>query len=158
MMMATKTKKAGARTAPRLQFAALPWRHDHGGDIEILLATSRDTKRWVIPKGWPMKGRKPHIAAKIEAMQEAGLSGRIDKNALGSYDYEKRLKDDVSVSCRVDVFALRVEEQKKRWPEKNQRATRWFPYALAAALVDEPQLQGLIRAFGDARKLNRADA
>lgn len=157
-MMAPKSKKAGARATLRLQFAALPWRDDSGGDIEILLATSRDTKRWVIPKGWPMKGRKPHIAAKIEAMQEAGLSGKIDKTALGFYDYEKRLKDNASVSCRVEVFALQVEEQKKRWPEKNQRATRWFPYTLAAGLVDEPQLQALIRAFGDARKLSRADA
>jgi 8-oxo-dGTP pyrophosphatase MutT (NUDIX family) len=158
MMMAAKTKKPRAGATPRLQFAALPWRVGEGGVIEILLATSRDTKRWVIPKGWPMKGRKPHIAAKIEAMQEAGLSGRIDKNASGFYDYEKRLRDDVSVSCRVEVFALRVEKQKKRWPEKNQRATRWFPYALAAGLVDEPQLQALIRAFGDARKVNREDA
>lgn len=157
-MMAAKTKKAGALATPRLQFAALPWRSGASGEIEILLATSRDTKRWVIPKGWPMKGRKPHIAAKIEAMQEAGLTGKIEKDPLGFYDYEKRLQNDASVSCRVAVFALRVEGQKKRWPEKNQRATRWFPCALAAHLVDEPQLQEIIRAFGDARKLSRADA
>jgi len=156
-MMAPGSKKAGASAKPRLQFAALPWRSVDAGEIEILLATSRDTNRWVIPKGWPMKGRKPHIAAKIEAMQEAGLTGKIDKNPLGFYDYEKRLKDDASVSCRVEVFALRVDEQKKRWPEKNQRATRWFPYALAAQQVDEPQLQEIIRAFGDARKIRRAD-
>lgn len=157
-MMAAKTKKASAPLKPRLQFAALPWRSGAGGEIEILLATSRDTKRWVIPKGWPMKGRKPHIAAKIEAMQEAGLTGKIEKVCLGFYDYEKRLQKDASVYCRVEVFALQVEGQKKRWPEKNERATRWFPCALAAQQVDEPQLQEIIRAFGDARKLSRIDA
>ncbi|WP_424362368.1 NUDIX hydrolase [Methylocystis parvus] len=136
--------------APRLQYAALPWRVDEGNGVEILLATSRDTKRWVIPKGWPMKGRKPHIVAAIEAMQEAGLHGKIEKTKLGDFEYEKRLKGGSSVDCRVEVFSLRVERQRKKWPEKGQRVTYWFPYKVAAQQVDEPLLREIILAFGKA--------
>jgi 8-oxo-dGTP pyrophosphatase MutT (NUDIX family) len=145
-----KPKKKGA-AAPRAQYGALPWRMCDDG-VEILLVTSRDTRRWVIPKGWPMKGRKPHIAAAIEARQEAGLRGKIEKIPLGAYEYEKRLKNSVSVTCRVEVFPLLALKQRKSWPEKNQRAAHWFPAAIAAEQVDEPELRAIIRAFGDSRK------
>ncbi len=134
--------------APRMQYGALPWRIDATKGVEILLATSRDTRRWVIPKGWPMKGRKPHIAAAIEAQQEAGLHGKIEKTKLGAYHYPKRLASGSAVECLVEVFPLRVELQRKKWPEKSQRATYWFPYALAAEQVDEPELREIILAFG----------
>lgn len=147
-----RKKRPAAAAAPRAQCAALPWRLDEDMRVEVLLATSRDTKRWVIPKGWPMKGRKPHIVAAIEATQEAGLHGKIEKAKLGDYDYEKRLKGGSAVDCRVEVFALRVERQRKKWPEKGQRVTYWFPYATAAEQVDEPQLRDLIRTFGAAQE------
>ncbi len=141
-------KKRVATTAPRLQYAALPWRIDPVKGVEILLATSRDTRRWIIPKGWPMKGRKPHIVAAIEAHQEAGLHGKIEKAKLGEYQYEKRLEGGAAVDCLVEVFPLKVERQRKKWPEKGQRATHWFPYTIAAEQVDEPQLRAMILAFG----------
>jgi 8-oxo-dGTP pyrophosphatase MutT (NUDIX family) len=143
-------KKSPAQRAPRTQYAALPWQVTEGGDVVILLATSRDTRRWVIPKGWPMKGRKPHIVAAIEAMQEAGLLGRIEKTKLGEFNYQKRLKGDATVHCLVEVFPLRVERQRKNWLEKGQRAIHWFPYETAAEQVDEPELRDIILAFGAA--------
>lgn len=143
-------KKGIPRNAPRLQFGALPWRVSEEGGVEILLVTSRDTRRWVIPKGWPMKGRKPHIVAAIEAQEEAGLHGKVEKAKLGVFEYEKRMKGGASVDCIVEVFSLRVERQRKKWPEKGQRATYWFPYAIAAQQVDEPGLREIILAFGKA--------
>jgi 8-oxo-dGTP pyrophosphatase MutT (NUDIX family) len=143
-------KKDGPRPAPRQQFAALPWRVTEESKVEILLATSRDTKRWVVPKGWPMKGRKPHIVAAIEAQQEAGLHGKVEKTKLGDFEYEKRMKGGGAVDCVVEVYSLRVERQRKKWPEKGQRVTFWFPYKVAAQQVDEPGLSELIRAFGKA--------
>jgi 8-oxo-dGTP pyrophosphatase MutT (NUDIX family) len=143
-------KKIGSAAAPRAQFAALPWRVAETGGVEVLLATSRDTRRWVIPKGWPMKGRKPHIVAAIEAAQEAGLHGRVEKTKIGEFHYEKRLKGDATVLCLVEVFPLRVTGQRKKFPEKGQRAIHWFPYAVAAEQVDEPELRDLILAFGAA--------
>lgn len=150
-----KKKREGVVSEPRTQYAALPWRIA-SGRVEVMLVTSRDTRRWVIPKGWPMKGRKPHIVAAIEAVQEAGLLGKMDKMKLGDFGYEKRLKSGATVDCRVEVFSLRVQRQRKKWPEKSQRATRWFEYAVAADLVEEPELRDLIRAFCGAPSTQKA--
>jgi 8-oxo-dGTP pyrophosphatase MutT (NUDIX family) len=129
----------------RLQYAALPYRaHD---DLEVLLITSRETGRWVLPKGWPMKGRKPHACAAREALEEAGVKGRIGKNAIGAYRYVKRLAEDAAIPCSVQVYPLRVERQLKCWPEQGQRSLAWFSAADAASLVDEDELATLIEAF-----------
>ncbi len=145
-------KKSDRPSTPRLQYAALPWRVSEEEGLEILLATSCDTKRWVIPKGWPMKGRKPHIVAAIEAQQEAGLHGKIEKSKIGEFDYEKRMKGGGLVDCHVEVYALEVERQRKKWPEKGQRVTFWFPYSVAAEQVDEPGLREIILKFGKSAK------
>jgi 8-oxo-dGTP pyrophosphatase MutT (NUDIX family) len=141
-------KRNGDGAEPRNQYAALAWRL--GEEVEILLITSRDTRRWVIPKGWPMKGRKPHATAATEALQEAGLLGKIEKKKLGSYYYRKRLKNGAMLLCRVDVFPLRVIRQRKNWPEKNQRMTQWFPCLAAVEQVAEEELKELIVAFSKA--------
>jgi 8-oxo-dGTP pyrophosphatase MutT (NUDIX family) len=143
-------KKKAPSGSPRLQFAALPWRASAEKGVEILLVTSRDTKRWIIPKGWPMKGRKPHIVAAIEAQQEAGLNGKVEKERLGVFSYRKRLEGGGAVDCLVEVFPLRVARQRKKWPEKGQRITYWFPFAAAAEQVDEPELREIMLAFGRA--------
>jgi 8-oxo-dGTP pyrophosphatase MutT (NUDIX family) len=141
-------KKKAPSGPPRQQFAALPWRASAETGVEILLVTSRDTKRWIIPKGWPMKGRKPHIVAAIEAQQEAGLNGKVEKEKLGAFSYRKRLESGGAVDCVVDVYPLRVARQRKKWPEKGQRVTYWFPFADAAQQVDEIELREIILAFG----------
>ena len=140
--------KAPHRSAePRLQYAALPFRLTPRR--EVMLVSSRETKRWVIPKGWPMKGRKPHSAAAQEALEEAGLVGKIEKIALGSYHYIKLMRNGAGILCRVDVFPLEVQRQLKNWRERDERITRWFPVEDAAEAVREPELARLIHAFID---------
>ena len=126
------------------QFAALPWRHT-GTRIEVLLISSRETKRWVIPKGWPIAGLSPHESAAREAFEEAGVGGQIAREPLGSYDYDKRLKDGRLLPCHVEVFPLEVMVQHTSWPEQAERAARWMSQDEAAAAVAEPQLAKLIR-------------
>ena len=135
-----KTPKSGRR-----QFAALPIRLDDAGSAEVMLITSRETRRWVIPKGWPMKGRTPGQAAMVEAFEEAGLEGDIaGKAKLGSYVYLKRQPDGESAEIKVDVFGMLVRRQLETWPEQAERDTRWFTAADAAMLVAEPRLAKLI--------------
>ena len=124
------------------QVAALPFRVVDGA-IEVLLVTSRETKRWLIPKGWPMKGRKPHKAAAREAEEEAGVKGRIEGKPLGHYTYWKRRIVHFDL-CRVDVYPLEVVKQLKSWKEKGQRESRWFNVDEAADAVLEPSLAWLI--------------
>ena len=142
--MTLTTKQASL--APGVQFAALPYRQDE--DLRILLVTSRDTGRWVIPKGWPMKGRKPHAAAAQEAFEEAGVEGRVAKQSIGFYRYQKRLADGATRPCVVHVFPLEVARQHKHWREQGQRTVAWFTLEEAAHAVHEAELQDLIHVFG----------
>jgi len=129
------------------QYAVLAWRRSGSGPVEILLITSRETRRWVIPKGWPIKGLKPHQAAAHEAWEEAGVEGRAGARKIGSFDYEKRLSGGQLQPVRVEVYPLQVLQEQDDWPEAHQRERRWVSAAEAASLVDEPGLAQLLSAF-----------
>jgi 8-oxo-dGTP pyrophosphatase MutT (NUDIX family) len=142
-----------SKTDGHTQFAALPWRVGVNGRPEVLLLTSRETRRWVIPKGWPIKGLKPREVAAREAYEEAGLKGTISgKHPVGAYHYQKQLPD-AALLCEVRVFLLWVSEQLDDWPEKGQREARWMDVTEAADLVDEGGLAELVRtAFVPVRR------
>ena len=129
----------------RLQYAAVPYRQRDDGTIEVMLVTSRETRRWIIPKGWPIGGAKPHASAAREALEEAGVVGRTDEDAIGTYRYTKRLKDGAEARCKVVVFPLEVKAQRKRWREKGERKARWFDLTKAVKAVQEPGLRRLLR-------------
>ena len=132
---------------PRAQFATLPWRRNAAGGVEMLVITSRETHRWVIPKGWPIKGLKSGPSAAREAFEEAGVTGELSKKPLGVYHYEKRLRSGRVQAVRVAVYALKVTREAEEWPEKGQREKAWIPVAEASARVDEPELKGLLARF-----------
>lgn len=141
-----KPKRKKPKPKPRRQYGALPYRA--GEALEILLITSRETGRWVIPKGWPMIGKSPRGAATREALEEAGAVGKAGRSKLGSYDYIKILATGERVRCRVTVFPMAVISQKAQWPEQDQRQVRWFPWDEAVDAVQEPGLKAIIQAFG----------
>jgi 8-oxo-dGTP pyrophosphatase MutT (NUDIX family) len=132
--------------APRLQVAALCWRRSRKG-LRILLVTSRDTGRWVIPKGWPMKNRSDAEAAAREAYEEAGLRGLVSERSLGLYTYQKVLGPKRQIPVAVRVFPLEVREMLRQYPETGQRRIKWFGPERAASRVAEPELKALIRDF-----------
>jgi 8-oxo-dGTP pyrophosphatase MutT (NUDIX family) len=129
-----------------LQYAALPFRREED-ELFVLLVTSRDTKRWVIPKGWPEKGLRPFQVAEAEAFEEAGLKGAIAKTPIAAFEYVKLIELKQTLDCLVDVFPLRVTEILDTWPEQAQRRRRWMRPAEAAAAVDEKGLKRLLLAF-----------
>ena len=146
-----------SRTEREPQVAALPMRRDDRGRLRVMLVTSRETGRWVVPKGWPMDGLKPWRAAAIEALEEAGAEGAVERGPLGTYDYDKRLSDGSLLPCRVTLYPLHVEELRDRWKERAERKRRWFDPAEAATLVDEPQLSTILEGLAGKRgKAKRA--
>ena len=132
---------ASEGTTPAKQIAALCWRLQKGA-LQVLLISSRDTGRWVSPKGWPLDGLDPSAAASREAWEEAGVEGPVADVELGAFGYEKQLKT-ASVACSVTVFALQVQRLAVRFPEHKQRLRRWVAPDEAAKLVIEPGLQAL---------------
>ena len=158
-LMATRAAPTSALAGERVQYAALPVRFDANGVVEVLLLTSRETKRWIIPKGWPMKGRKPWEAAAQEALEEAGIVGRPGKIPIGSYLYFKRQAAHFDL-CRVEVYRLEFASQRDTWREKGQREARWFGLEEAADRVEEPGLVSILQRLDkdrlDARKSKKA--
>jgi 8-oxo-dGTP pyrophosphatase MutT (NUDIX family) len=134
-------RKSAAR---RIQYAALPFRRSPDSGVEVMFVTSRDTGRWVIPKGWPIGRKAPHASAAREALEEAGVVGRVGRDSIGTYTYEKRLGNGAVVICDVQVFALEVKRQRKDWPEREEREFRWFSPAEAASSVREAALSDII--------------
>ncbi|PWJ21219.1 NUDIX hydrolase [Jannaschia seohaensis] len=130
----------------RQQIAAMPLRWK-GESVQVLMVTTRDTKRWIVPKGWTMKDVKPWAAAATEAMEEAGVSGHVAKEVFGTFTYDKRLDNGDTVPCRVRVYPMIVEDEHKRWKEKSERKRAWFDVRKAAKLVDEPELADLLRSL-----------
>ena len=140
--MRNSSKTVAAR---RLQYGALPYRVSSGSRAEFMLVTSRQTRRWVIPKGWPKKGKSPHRLAAREAFEEAGVTGAIGRRSVGSFSYEKRLKNGGLIECEVRVFPLQVKRQSKQWPEMQERRIKWLSASKAAEKVKEPMLGKIIR-------------
>lgn len=133
---------------PRTQYGAICWRKADGG-LDVLLITSRETGRWVIPKGWPVKGLTAAGSAEREAWEEAGAEGKVSKNCLGLFSYQKVLEQNHSIPCVVAIYGLQVEKLSRRYPEQSQRQRKWFTAVEAASLVAEPELRALLLALVD---------
>ncbi|NKN38611.1 NUDIX hydrolase [Agrobacterium sp. a22-2] len=136
------------RRPPRQQYAALCYRQRKKQEqVEVLLITSRDTGRWVIPKGWPMEGKKSHAVAEREAFEEAGVKGKVARDPIGHYSYAKGMEGGLKISCKVQVYPLEVKDMLKDFPEKGTRRAEWVSCEEAAARVQEPELKVLFHRF-----------
>lgn len=130
----------------RTQFGALCWRR-HRGELQVLLVTSKRTKRWILPKGWPVDGATPVEAAETEAWEEAGVRGKAKPVCVGIYSYSKMLADEPHLPCVVAIFPIKVKTIARDWPEKSERKRRWCSLNKASSLVQEPELAAMIKKF-----------
>jgi 8-oxo-dGTP pyrophosphatase MutT (NUDIX family) len=128
------------------QFAALPFHLDPDGDVIVYLVTSRGSGRWIIPKGNPIRGLAPHKVAAREALEEAGLLGRIERTCIGTFTLDRR-RDRAGIVCRIDVYALEVERQLRQWAEASQRSVRRCNLTTALSLLTLPDLSDMIERF-----------
>lgn len=129
------------------QFGVIAWKQSEHGHRHVLLITSRDTKRWVIPRGNPIAGLSPSQAATQEAWEEAGIKGETREEPIGVFQYDKRRLNGALVPAEVQAFEMRVTEEAPSWPEAHERERRWFVPGEAAAAVHEPGLKTLLLRF-----------
>jgi 8-oxo-dGTP pyrophosphatase MutT (NUDIX family) len=127
----------------RPQVGALPVRFDEDGTLKVLLITGRRSRKWIIPKGNPMKRLPPHHAAAREAFEEAGAIGAIEGRSRGHYRHRKR-KARRQLHCRVAVYVMAVEKRLERFPEQDERAVRWFTVDDARSVIRNRRLRELI--------------
>jgi len=134
------------KNKPIRQVAAIPVRTAEGGGVEVLLITSNTTRRFIVPKGWPMKGKNARAAALEEAREEAGVVGDASRKPIGAYAYWKRLTDQF-VKVDVKVYLLVVTEVLAGWEESRERRRAWLSPAEASLLIDEPELASLVASL-----------
>ena len=116
------------------------------GKVRVLLMTSRDTGRWIIPKGNVHGRSTPSKTAEKEAYEEAGVRGTITSSIpLGIYSYFKKLESGEVRAATVEVYLLRIKERLKKWPEKGERKLSWVTTKKAVGLVEEPGVVPLLR-------------
>ncbi len=135
------------RRPKELQVAALCYRRRKSGK-EVLLITSRDTGRWILPKGWPIDGLDAPGSALQEAWEEAGVKdGRVANDPIGSFEYQKRFDSGASATCNTHVFPVEVGHLARNFPERDERRRKWVSPVKAAEMVQEPQLREMLRTF-----------
>ncbi|MGI9369703.1 MAG: NUDIX hydrolase [Ruegeria sp.] len=128
------------------QVGALCYRYEKGKP-QVLLVTTRETGRWIIPKGWLIDGLFPHQAAEQEAWEEAGVTGDCDCAILGRYSYLKERTGKGVILCQVDVFPVHVHNIASDFPERAERKRKWISLKKAALRVTEPDLAEILRGF-----------
>ncbi|TPE53669.1 NUDIX hydrolase [Amaricoccus solimangrovi] len=136
---------------PSLQVGAICFRRA-GKGVRIMLITSRDTGRWVIPKGWPTRKHSEAWAAAREAYEEAGILGTVSEKSIGFYTYRKGVKGGLSMPCVVRVYPLEARERLRHYPETGQRRVKWFKRGKAARKVRDPELARILREFDPDRR------
>lgn len=146
-MNSKKVIRKAKKGRPIRQVAAVPFRIASNGEMQVMLITSRTTRRFIVPKGWPMKGKSGRKAAAIEAEQEAGVVGKVLKEPVGTYSYWKRLERHF-VPVDVTVYLLEVEQELSQWRERKSRQRAWLSVEDAATLIDEPELATLLKTLG----------
>ncbi len=130
------------------QIAALPYVIVKD-ELLVCLITSRETKRLVIPKGWPKIGVSSHQMARNEAEEEAGLVGKVSKEPIGTYNYRKKLHTFANITCEVEIYPLHVSLQLLDFPENNQRSVHWFNPTEASNKVEEKEFAEILLDIED---------
>lgn len=123
------------------QSGAIPYRHVEN-EIAFLLITSRRSGRWIFPKGRVKDGLTPRTNAAGEALEEAGVEGRVGAEPLGTYRTVKTAIRRYVIE--VEHYPLEVEVQHADWPEKGQRYRHWALLPEAKRLVADKSLAELL--------------
>jgi 8-oxo-dGTP pyrophosphatase MutT (NUDIX family) len=133
----------------RHQVAGLVYRV-RKGKLEVLLITSRETSRWILPKGNIKRNSTPADSAMAEVFEEAGVKVTIDGSTpFGFFTYSKRLPSDESQSVSVEVYLCRAKKLTEDFPEKGQRSIRWHGIKKALSVIQEPGVVPLLARLAE---------
>lgn len=111
------------------QSAVIPYR-EQGSRLLILLITSRNSGKWIVPKGLIEPGLSARESAALEALEEGGIGGEVSTKAVTQYSYNKW-----GGTCDVSVYLMKVNEELDEWQEMNERKREWVTVEKAAGRI-----------------------
>ena len=135
-----------AEVLPVTQVAALCHRKGKKGREALLVTSSRG--RWILPKGWPIDGLTDAEAALQEAWEEAGVrKGAVTDKPVAKFKGRKRFDGGEEKPARVKVYAVKVLETARKYPERKRRDRRWVSLSKAAKLLDDNGFRKALKAI-----------
>jgi len=127
------------------QSAVIPYRKNDDGSIEILLVTTREGN-WTIPKGIIEKDLSPRTSAAKEALEEAGIEGKVKKKNVGTYTY-KKFGDNYCVK----VYKMKVKKVHSKWDEEHFRERLWIQFVNTSKFIKHKNLLSIINNSFDVK-------
>jgi len=124
------------------QYGVIPYLK-RSGKTKIILITSRSSGQWIVPKGNLIAKRTKRESALLEAYEEAGLTGEIDKESkFRLFIMSHGKKTDLTLySMRVNKHLI------KKWPESHQRKRIEVSCERAQALVLWPNFRTALKLW-----------
>ena len=111
-------------------------------DGKVVLVTTRNSGRWIVPKGFVEPDMTPHESAAKEALEEAGVVGSVGDEELGSYSYAKW-----GGICIVQVYPLVVEKVLGEWEDMHVRKRTIVAPADAVDMIRNKELARIVFSF-----------
>ncbi|KAL8555250.1 hypothetical protein ACS0TY_003165 [Phlomoides rotata] len=141
----------------RLVAGCIPYRYRHLDEnccdnsnkvVEVLMINSPSGPGLLFPKGGWENDETVQEAALREAIEEAGVRGKIVR-FLGYYEFKSKThQDEFSPEgwCRAAMFAMMVEEELGSWPEQDTRCRTWLSISEAANSCRHPWMREALMA------------
>ena len=123
------------------QYGAIPFLYEDG-ILKVVMITSANGY-WIFPKGQYEDHLGKAGTAALEALEEAGVEGRISKKS--SYRTKVLIKSGELV--RLTLYPLEVRTICETWLEDYRRERKLVSIQKAMKLMDSDALKGCLRNF-----------
>ena len=82
------------------------------GKVKVVIITSRSGNKWIIPKGVIEPKMTPWDSAAKEALEEAGVKGKVFRKRVGKYVQKKW-----GGECNINIYLMKVSKVNDKWDE-----------------------------------------
>ncbi|MBY8974498.1 NUDIX domain-containing protein [Rhodobacteraceae bacterium NNCM2] len=113
----------------------------------VVLVTSRSSRKWIFPKGRRIPGKSRAASAKQEAYEEAGLVGKLDANGAVQVEIARKKKKNIQLT----LYPMRVDKMLKRWPEAKKRKRIVLPCDKAERRLNSSEMRRSLKRWRKSR-------
>jgi hypothetical protein len=121
------------------KWGVIPYRFLKGGGLEVLLITTK-SKKWGLPKGNMIRKLGPSRTALVEAFEEAGIAGKVNKETIQCMHKN---------TC-LYLYPMLVTKVYSSWPEESKRTRKWVKLSEATKIIGRKELRKTLKRFDPA--------